>query len=92
MNANEIAAIAAGVVTPNCVQVIVTVVAVVVTGTVTLVPQLEPVHVPQFLGLFAESKAGFIVLGVETCIVSPTVPVPLETGPTLPDTVKEMPV
>jgi hypothetical protein len=93
--------IAFGVVTPSWAQVIVTVVGVVVTGTATLVPQVVPVHVPQLgLGLPAESVAavpsGFLagacVVGVVTCIVIPGVPVPLETGPIVPEMVNEIPV
>ncbi len=101
MSENEIPVIAFGVVTPNCAQVMLTVDAVAVTGTATLVPQVVPVQVPQFgLGLPAESVAGVpslflagaCVLGVETCIVSPKVPVPLEIGPMVPDMVNEIPV
>jgi hypothetical protein len=60
-----------------------------------------PVHVPQFgLGLPAESVAGVpsaflagaCVAGVVTCIVSPGVPVPLETGPMVPEMVNDIPV
>jgi len=92
VNENEIPVIAFGVVTPNCAQVNVTVVAVAVTGTATLEPQVAAVQVPQFLGLPAESVVGAVVLGVETPIISPTVPVPFETGPILPETVNEIPV
>ena len=72
---NEILVIAFDVVTPSCAHVNETVLAVVVTGTATFVPQVVPVHVPQFgLGLPAESVAGVpseflagaVVLGVET--------------------------
>lgn len=89
---NEIPAIASGVVTPNCAQVKVTVVAVAVTGTAMLEPQVVAVQVPQFLGLPAESYLGAKVLGVGTCIANPTVPVPLETGPILPEIVNDIPV
>ena len=84
--------IAFGAVTPNCAQVNVTAVAVAVTGTATLEPQVVAVQVPQFLGLPAESVLSAVVLGVETPIVSPTVPVPRETGPMLPETVNDIPV
>ena len=60
------AEIALGVVTPSCAQVSLTVVAVAETGTETLEPQVAAVHVPQLFGLPAESRAGFIVVGVET--------------------------
>jgi hypothetical protein len=92
VNENEIAAIAFGVVTPNCAQVNVTGVAVAVTGTATLEPQVVAVQVPQFLGLPAESNLSPIVLGVETDIDSPTVPVPFETGPIVPEIVNDIPV
>ena len=82
-----------GAVTPSGAQVMVTVDAVAVTGTETLlVPHVEPVHVPQLLGLPAESFVRACVLGVETCIDSPTVPVPLDTGPMVPDIVNDIPV
>jgi hypothetical protein len=92
VNENEIPVIAFGVVTPNCAQVNAMVVAVAVTGTATLEPQVVAVHVPQFLALPAESVLGAVVLGVETAINSPTVPVPCETGPILPETVNDIPV
>jgi hypothetical protein len=92
VNENEIPVIAFGVVTPNCSQVNVTVVAVAVTGTATLEPQVVAVQVPQFLGLPAESNLGASVLGVKTVIASPTVPVPFETGPMLPEIVNDIPV
>jgi hypothetical protein len=92
VNENEIPVIALGVVTPSCSHVNVTVAAVAITGTATLEPQVTAVQVPQFFGLPAESVLGGVVLGVETAIVSPTVPVPVETGPILPATVNDIPV
>ena len=92
MKENEIPATAFVSVTPNCAQVILTVAAVPLTATATLVPQVVAAQVPQFFGLPAESVLGAIVLGVATCIESPTVPVPLETGPMVPETVKDIPV
>ena len=74
---------AAGFVTPSCAQVKVTVVAVVLTGTDTLVPQVVAVQVPQLLGPPAESVVGAAVAGSVTNT---------DIGPPVPDTVNEMPV
>jgi hypothetical protein len=84
--------IASGVVTPSCAQVSLTVVAAAETGIDTLEPQVVAVHVPQLFGLPAESKAGFIVLGVETEKKKLPVVAGLTAGPALPDTVNDMPV
>ena len=84
-------AIALRVVTPNWSQVNSTAVAVAVTGTTMLEPQVVAVQVPQFLGLPAESSLGAVVLGVETVIANPTLPVPVETGPMLPEMTKDIP-
>jgi hypothetical protein len=86
------AEIALGVVTPSCAQVSVTVDAVAETGTETLEPQVVAVHVPQVLGLPAESTEGFIVVGVETEKEKLPVVAGLTAGPALPDTVNDMPV
>jgi hypothetical protein len=91
VNENEMPAIALRVVTPNWSQVNSTAVAVAVTGTATLEPQVVAVQVPQFLGLPAESSLGAAVLGVETVIANPTLPVPVETGPMLPEMTKDIP-
>jgi len=76
---------AAGVVTPSCAQVRLTGVGVVVTGTMTLVPQLVAVQVPQFFGLPAESVPGLVVSGSPTETEIPPVPAS-------PEIVNEMPV
>ena len=86
------AEIALGVVTPSCAQVSFTVVAVAETGTETLEPQLVAVHVPQVLGLPAESRLGFIVLGCETEKKMLPVVAGLTAGPALPATANDMPV
>jgi hypothetical protein len=86
------AEIALGVVTPSCAQVKFTVIAAAETGTETLEPQVAAVQVPQLFGLPAESRAGFIVLGVETENEMLPVVAGLTAGPALPDTVNDMPV